>query len=182
MSNEERNEEELVLVTRQARDTKGPREIPVSKIMGVTWSDISGGARVKQAGLYGYIWYDEAPEYVSCSGQHSTFNGKAKVYIPVKANQEEPYRTGYERLKKLAGPKPLWMVRSQKQKPCTRRLLEVLQEHGGECSRLDLRNQLTREGYDIATIRNALKRMSKDGRIELLGSPYQGSQIIKIAQ
>ncbi len=175
-------EEELVLIIRHARDTRGPSEIPVSKIMDVKWDDISGGAGVRQAGLYGFIWYDEAPQYVSCSGQHGTFNAKAKVYIPVKANQEEPYRAGYERLKKLAGPKPSWMIRSQGKKACTKRLLEVLREHGGECSRADLRSQLKKEGYNTTTIRNALKRMGNDKKIDLLGSPHKGSQIIKIIQ
>lgn len=112
-------------------------EIDVDEIRGVHWDNFSGGVHRRQAGysLYGYIDYDLACELVDCSGSHSFYHNDAKIMIPTSINKKEPYREGYDYLLHLAGRKPKNSLSGSSSyrpffsyKPCTTRILELLEE------------------------------------------------------
>ena len=157
-------------------------EIDIDEISGVHWDNISGGVQRRQAGysLYGYIDYDRACELVDCSGSHYYYHNDAKILIPAGINKEEPYREGYKYLLHLAGIKPKNSFRvsgSTSYKPCTTRILELLEE--GDIERKQLRDKLKAEGYTVNRICGALKRMWKDDRIDTHGSSNSPHQIIQ---
>ena len=171
-----------VLIKRNA-DSFKVGEIDAEEIFNVRWDNISGGVNKRQAGysLYGNIDYDKASDLVACSGRHGFYNSSAKVMIPANLNKEAPYREGYKYLANLAGEKPRpeseYVARKM---PCTKRILEELEDGGVE--RKVLRDKLQEEGYPVNRIAGALKRMVNDGRIVAQGSPNSPHQLLEICR
>lgn len=165
-----------VIIQRSFKASK-ESEIDVKLISRTCWDDISGGIRERHAGysLYGYIPYELAAILVDCSGIHERLGNEAKIMIPANSNRKMPYHDGYELLKTLAGPKPEY--RKPGQKPCTKRILELLDV--GAMERKHLREVLIEEQYPANQIARALKRMFKDGRLILHGSANSPKQLIE---
>ena len=154
--------------------------VDVDIISSVHWGNVSGGVNVRHAGfaLYGYIDYSLASKIVSCSGMHAHYGHSAKIMIPASLNKEAPYREGYEYLLECAGRKPSYHYRLPGQKPCTKRILELIAQKES-VTRKALRDQLLSERYGGKQIARALNRMEKDGRIIYKeGSSNSQQQII----
>lgn len=152
-------------------------EIEVEKIFSVRWDQESGGYHKRHAGysLYGYIDYELGAGLVDCSGRHGRGNNAMKVMIPASLNKTKPYREGYDYLAYLAGPKPecYW----SRGEPCTNKILKLLDN--GPMERKPLRDLLIEKRYRSTQIAGALKRLSKDGRIVLHGSPNSPHQLVE---
>ena len=177
-------DDELYVVISRAPSDYISSEVPISEIEGVMWDNISGGVKNRQSGysLYGYISYKLAAETVKCSGRHDFGDNSAKICIPEAKNREAKYQKGYCELRKLAGEKPIGTIKTNRPEggpPCTKRILLELEKRG-EISRGELRNNLTNEGYQVMTIRNAINSLRKRSKIEVNGSPNSPHQIIKI--
>ncbi len=171
----------LVLIKRSARAfTVG--EIGTDEISGLHWDNVSGGVNQRQGGfsLYGYIDYARAAELVDCSGMHGGCGRVAKIMVPASLNRDEPYREGYLELLDRVGYKRIGHYRYPEQKPCTKRILGVLKEHGPQ-TRKEIRDMLRQEKYPSVQIARALNRMEKDGRILYKqGSSKMPGQIIAL--
>lgn len=102
----------------------------------------------------------------------------AKICILASDNKQSPYKEGYKKLLAKAGVKPQSQIRPVGVPPCTKRILQVLDETK-VITRKMLRDQLKDEGYNITTIRSALKRLDISSRIVLQGSSCSPSQSIQ---
>lgn len=153
--------------------------IDISEISDVRWSNVSGGTHTYRSGysLYGYISYHKYKELVKCSGKHDWGYNEMKVLIPKVSPKDETY-SAYQKLCLEAGEKPKVISnRPNGMPPCTKRILNVLSDEIN--TRGTLRDVLTTDGYQIITIRNALKSLIKQEKITCTGSPYSPKQIIK---
>jgi len=141
----------------------------------IKWDNVEGGYRhnFNKYYLFDYIDYVLAAEKVDCSVKHSDlfFCSDAKVFICKIHTKKEVY----DALCKLADPCPNKNIIT---KPCTKSIIEILKN--GELDRKTLRKKLRDIGYDNNRIRQALKHMSKDGRIILNGSSNSTKQMIKM--
>ena len=155
-----------VIIKRSGGSYSKEAAVDVDIIRDVHWGNVSGGVNARHAGfsLYGYIDYSLASKLVSCSGTHAHYGNRAKIMIPASLNKESPYREGYEYLLDRAGRKPSYHYRLPGQKPCTKRILELI-AHEEPVTRKALRDQLLGERYGGKQIARALNRMEKDGRI-----------------
>lgn len=170
-----------VLIIRSPGQYSTVGEIDIDEIEGIHWGNQSGGVNRRHAGysLYGYIDYDRAAELVNCSGEHGYYGSQAKIMIPASLNKRNPYAEGYKELLERVPGKPTYHFRLAGQKPCTTRILEILQEKG-PIMRGELRKLLIMEKYRKSLIMGALNRMGKDGRIifEASGSNIQNQIIL----
>lgn len=178
----EKEAEELVVMISRAPSDHKCGEIKVTEIRNVQWDDTSGGVHQTQGGysLYGYIPYGKGKELVACSGRHDRGYNDIKICIPKSKNRDERHKKGYEYLFKQAGDKPKSKVmrnRPEDAPPCTKRILQIL-DAKGDMYRKELRETLTMEGYQMSTIRRAVKDLSKQEKIALRGSSWSAKQTI----
>ena len=172
-----------IRITRSAGDYN-IAEIDISEIRHTHWGNVSGGVNKRQTGysLYAYIDYNRARELNLCSGEHSHYNNPAKVMIPASLNKTEPFKEAYDWLASRCGAKPEFHYRALGNKPCTKRILELLATEGS-MKRIDIRKILIEEHYPSKQIAGALNRMSKDGRIVYQqGNSNMQNQIIALGE
>ena len=153
--------------------------ISIDYIENIIWDNISGGVNRRQAGysLYGYIPYSLAAKLtIGCSGRHDYGYNDAKVMIPKRKNRDERFRAGYRALFELAGEKPIVRYRLPGLPPCTQFAERLL--HEKPYTRAELRAKLFAEGYYFQTIRGALNRLEKQGRIRCKGSSRTQKQLL----
>lgn len=158
-------ETENVNVVRQPGDYKGGT-VKLSSILDLRWDNISGGVKKKTGHyyLYGYIYCDEI---IEGEVSHSCSHGECPHYIKVCIQKNSNDKEVYKYLSEFAGEKPITQ-RQPGQIPCTKKILEEL-ESRDKMKRGDLREVLIKSGYQGTTIRNALKTMMNDRRIEVEG-------------
>lgn len=154
--------------------------INIDKISGVHWDSVSGGVHQRQNGysLYGYIDYHTYKAELKCSGRHDYGYNDMKVLIP-KVTRDDPTYAAYKELCEAAGPKPkIISTCPQGKPPCTKRILYYLND--GVETRGKLRELLYKDGYQVQTIRNALRSLIRQNKIITCGSAYSKTQIIKL--
>lgn len=152
--------------------------IPLDAITSIGWGEITGGIRMQTpvAYLMGLISEETMRSAnIKCSGMHNYDNG-IKVCI-IKGHT--PTKT-WKYLMELYGPSP--SLGERKRKPyCTTRIIQLLErENKHELCRKALRDILREEGYKASRIRNAIKSVSLDGRVETKGSSFSPNQIIRL--
>ena len=174
----------LVLISRASGDPN-TAEISINEIYNVHWDDVSGGIHKVNGyySLFGYISYDLASSCgISCSGRHSYYHNDVKVCIQFKINQSDEFIEGYEALLKEAGPKPQSPIsrnRPQGAGPCTKCILKLLSaSNAKQLTRGEIRNTLYNIGYKSGTVLNAFRLLSKQGKIQNIGSPNSKNQMI----
>ncbi|MCF2554373.1 hypothetical protein [Faecalicatena contorta] len=178
----EKNCPQKVFICRSPSDYEGG-EIEVSEISGVFWDTVSGGVHKKNGSysLYGYIDYGLAKKLVKCSGQHDFGWNQAKICIPKGKNNTPKYKSGYEILMNQAGEKPQSIISQNRPKgaaPCTKAILSILDK--SDLNRGELREILLNMGYHGNTILNAIRSLTKQGKIITIGSSYSKYQILKL--
>lgn len=177
-----------VRITRQPKDYNKIGEINPEKIKNVRWDNISGGYEAKYGfyQLYGYIDYEDAMELVDCSGEHESLGRRAKICIVENLNKEMPYIEGYQYLLSQVLSKPKSKIaqnRPQGYPPCTKYILQVLDEYGS-LTRKELREKLTKDfgnkekGYALGTIRRALFELVKSERVSISDEKNHNQQIV----
>ena len=178
-----------VIITRNQNNYIKSGEIDATIIESPRWDDISGGCKQKNSGyaLYGYIDYSIAKELVDCSGMHEFGDNSAKICIPFSLNNKKEYQEGYLYLVEHAeNEKPQSKISINRPigwKPCTKYILDMLEEHG-EMTRKELREMIRsdyysgKEGYELNTIRQALKRLQRTNRVVISSNTDYDKQII----
>ena len=167
-----------VIIKRSAVDGyEEVAEVDVDVIKNPHWGYISGGVKKVQSGysIYGYIPYALAAAFNLASGDHNFGYNTAKIVIPASRNSEPPYQEGYRILCDKSGPKPHF--RPKGQKPCTKRIMELLE--AGEIQRRELRQILLSEEQPRNRIARAIRRLADTGRIECHGASNNPKQILR---
>lgn len=156
--------------------------VDVDYIHNIHWGDSFGNGKFKHAGfsIYGYINYDFATQCGLNGGQHSYYGNGTKIKIRKEDNIDFPYINSYQKILEMIGTKPTVKYNlSVTGEATTARILRILQNKG--CiTRGELRCILLKENYSVQQIRNAIKRMSTDGRIYCFGGPNFKNQMIFI--
>lgn len=179
----------IVRITRQLSGNKQVGEIEADLISSPEWNDTSGGYRKKSGAytLFGYIDYKDAIGLVDCSGEHNFGNNSAKVCISYSLNREKKYQEGYQYLMEHASnQKPESKISCNRPDgwgPCTKHILYILEKQG-DITRRELREMIGcddstgKVGYQLFTIRQALKRLEKRNRIKISKNSNYNKQII----
>ena len=156
-------------------------EIDIDNISRVHWDSLSGGYKCRQSGtsIYGNIDYGLGTELGLCSGQHAFYNSDIKIVIPCNLNKDsKEHRMAYNTLKDEAGIKPIQpRKRKENAPPCTKFILSLLKEHAWY--RGDLRNAVKNAEYNVI-FSDVIKRLLKQDKIKVSGSPNSSKQIISI--
>lgn len=178
-----------VRITRELNSYIRVGEIDATMIHNLRWDNVSGGEKLRSGGyaLYGNIDYSIAKELVDCSGEHDYGYNTAKICIPFSLNSAEEYQEGYQYLVENAlNEKPKSIIsknRPKGWKPCTKHILDVLEQYG-EMTRKELREMIRsdyysdKKGYELSTIRQALKNLQKTNRIVISSDTNYDKQII----
>ena len=172
-------EQEKIYVQRSYGPNQFGGFIDINEIFEVRWDNVSGGIHRYQNGysLYGYIDYHSYQSLVKCSGKHDRGYNNMKVLIP-RVSKKDPTYPAYKKLCEAAGEKPKFQSSHPcGMPPCTKRILALLSEEIN--TRGKLREILKSEGYQVTTIRNALRSLISQRKIICDGSPYSPKQIIK---
>lgn len=179
-----------VKITRFSNNYRLVGEIDATEIESPHWDNVSGGYGARSAGyaIYGYIPYDIAKDLVDCSGRHGFGDNSAKICVPSSLNKAEDYQEGYNYLlKNVINEKPGSIITKHRPtggKPCTKKILEILsQRENGKILRKELREILSgkhsgQKGYELQTIRQALKTLEKTNRITISKNSSPDKQII----
>ena len=147
--------------------------VKFSDVWGIHWSNRTGGYQniCLQWHLFGYIHPDNIIEGdVARSGRHNYDNG-IKVVILKKNN------TGiWDKLIERYGEQPKNYTRPEGQPPCSKKIIQIVNEKKS-IKRTELRQQLLDIGYQDTTIRNAIKRLSKNKKISVVGTHWTNEVI-----
>lgn len=175
----------MVTIVRQPLKYIKTGDINISEIEDIHWEYESGGvhAHTADAYIYGYIDYSKAAELVDCSGSHKKYNNGAKVCILKGLNIRNGHQKGYEKCFNRAGKRPpsnISQTRPEGKPPCTKRILEVLNQETACISRKDLREKIRADGYSDITFRSAMNTLIKQRRAAAQGDSRSPGQKISL--
>lgn len=161
----------MIYITRNHQSYKKVSQIDISEIFDIHWRDVSGGVRRKTGSycLYGYINYELAAKLVDCSGEHAFGDNMALVAIPAGLNSEGDNLTDFNKLLEEAGAKPVSKVsknRPENGLPCTKFILEILDNNSGLMLRKDLRREVRNAGYLQQTFASAIYQLRRKGKAD----------------
>lgn len=138
---------------------------------------VSGGYNISLRKRYpcAYVKPEEVEPYghIACSGRHNYSNNGIKVLIMKSGSSKAAYKyimsvTGLDE-------KDLSTAISKGAPPCTKRIVQIVNDNNGEMLRGELREKIHEEGYKVS-FAQALKTLIKTGKIKTEGaaqSKYQ---------
>lgn len=178
MENIENLEDEIVYIKRQLNSPDGAK-LPLSYFNDFSVTYVTGGYGINLSREYPCAYISEydfgEKGFIACSGRHDYSMSGIKVIIMKKGTSPKAYRYIMEEVG--LDPDAFYVKRPRGAAPCTKRIVQIINENGGNIKRGELRTKLKEEGYRV-NIGAAIKSVIKSGKIYAEGPAQSRNQIL----